>query len=129
MIRPETPVARQGIWKLDYEEPLDSATEKSLLWHVVFVCHADGTLSVQLLSLSPAAGQPEDGAYRVEGSWRGDTLFYRLPNQVEVELATFVDGHFETEGDGLRRVYRRAQPSELLPPELPLLDAKRAVWR
>ena len=117
----------QGIWRIDREVEAPTPPGKHLTWHDAFVCHPDGSVSVYLLNLSPEPDDPADGIYRLESVWKGDTLFYRLPNGIEVELGTFRDGRFETEGDNRKRSYRRITSEELLPAYRPLLDTSRAI--
>lgn len=117
----------QGIWKRDREEPTATPPGKHLLWHDVFVAHPDGSVSVHLLAVSPQPTDSPDGVYRMETLWRDGTLFYRLANGLEVELADWRDGHFEMEGDGLRRIYRRIEAGEVVELHRPLLDADRPL--
>lgn len=119
----------QGIWRIDREVEAQTPADKHLLWHDAFVCHSDGSISVYLFGMSPEPDAPTDGIYRLESLWKGDTLFYRLPNGIEVELATFHDGRFEMEGDNRIRSYRRITPEELLPDFRPLLDTNRPIRR
>jgi hypothetical protein len=117
----------QGIWRIDREEEASTPPGTHLTWHDVFVCHPDGSISVYLLSLSPEPDDPADGIYRLESAWKGDTLFYRLPNGIEVALGTFREGRFETAGDNRVRIYRRITAEELLPAYRPLLDTSRSI--
>jgi hypothetical protein len=123
------PAGSVGVWKIDKDEPAAAAPGKSLLWHDTFVYHQDGTLSLQLLTVSPRGNESKDGVYRLETFWEEGTLFYRLPGGVKVELAAFRNHRFEMDGDGARRLYRRVEPSELNARELSLLDAARPVFR
>lgn len=118
-----------GAWKRDLEEPAETPPDKHLIWHDAFVIHPDGSVSVHLLAISPQPTDSPDGVYRMETRWQGETLFYRLANGLEVELAGWRDGRFEMVGDGLRRSYRRIEPGELPAIHQPLLDAERPLSR
>ncbi|MEM9594558.1 MAG: hypothetical protein AAGD06_09850 [Acidobacteriota bacterium] len=121
------PAAWFGPWKQDRDVPVETPPELRLPWHDVFVCHRDGSVSLHLLSISLDPSAPADGVHRVEAHWRGDTLVYRAPNDAEVDLAQFRGGHFQMEGDGLRRHYRRIDPAELPESQRPLLEANRPI--
>lgn len=122
----DTQMETEGIWQ-STEEVEDSGAMGSLSDTKAFAVDG-GKVTMMLLSFSKFRGISEDNCYRLDARWADSTLLYRLPNGAWEELAVWVDGHFEMKGSGMRRIFSKVQPEQVLEFYRPILKPGRAHY-
>jgi hypothetical protein len=70
----------------------------------------------------------KDYVFRLRARWEGRDLHYLNPDRRWEKLATFADGHFGVEQDGVRWVLEKADPGELTERLRPFMKKGRPVW-
>jgi WD40 repeat protein len=71
---------------------------------------------------------PDDDIWRLRAQWKGKDLYCLYDGRGWGKVATFVDGHFQIEEDGIVWVMEKADPSQLDDYYRPFVKEGRPPW-
>jgi hypothetical protein len=103
----------EGLWQFKKSVPIADDQGKSVNDTITFL-YADGMVTLRLLTLHLETWKSPDDFYKLATDWRGNVLYYRPPFGDFVDLAEFENGRFVDIGNGVKRIFERITPDEVV---------------
>lgn len=117
-----------SVWQFEKEEEANVKTTRSLSGVYTFV-YGNGSLIINLPSVSLAVDMPEDDIYRIKSRWKGHELYIFPPLGDKWELfAVWEDGRFVMYGNGKKKTFKKIKAEEIAPWQRNLLKPGREMW-